>query len=383
MTPEPTLPERNRTARHPRYRYVVADLLTDRVLADLPLTGVTFDRRISRAGSLRGSMDVPDTETARTADQVARWSGRLSLWVLREGEVWWGGVLWTTSPSRDSKGRSTMSVQAATFESYADRRIIRDDITYDGWDQGTIIPDLWRRLQDRPEGDVGVVARNQQTGIHRDRHYLASDAASYEKRIEEIGDVIDGPEFTIDVGRDTQTGVFTRTLRLGQLKLGTGGVGLLVTGVRLPQWTHTNDATQGGTTFQTRGDSRSGNAGAEKQPLLSHVFESTKLLDEGWPLLDVTEDFSSVIHRDVLDNHARALRAKNSGQSVSVGYSAYIGDTGWEPNRVGEYVRIKYSKDDLWNPGGEELIRPVAVEVTPPSRGGQETVKLIIGEDES
>jgi len=61
-------------------------------------------------------------------------------------------------------------------------------------------------------------------------------------------------------------------------------------------------------------------------------------------------------------------------------YTVQVGDTGWNPNRVGEPVRLKLQ--DLWHTTTTDLtVRPVACKVTPAERGQPETVDLILGDD--
>lgn len=368
----------------PVYRYLLCDLLTDQVLAVLPLQGVKFDRRISRVGSLQATMTAPTQPLVDMAKVLYAYTGRSALWAYRDGQVWWGGIPWTVLPSQGDRGPVTLSVQAATFDSYAHhRQLYADKVYMGGWDQGQIIPDLWRTIQADPRGDIGMQTTDVHTGVLRERTYLASEQTPVGQLIEQMGDLIDGPEHTVDVFSEGE-GRRVKRLRVGQhLGLTTPRAVFQRAskgGGRVLEWERAADAVDGGTTFQTRGATPDGNVGEAQEPLLSDRLENTALLDAGWPLLDVTGDYSDVTEKATLDGHAAALRAEQSGALPTSGYTVTVGNTGWSPNRIGDVVRIKL--DDMWHANTDVTVRPVGCEVTPPEGDNPETVKLLLGDDD-
>jgi len=368
----------------PAYRYLLCDLLTDQLLAQLPLTSVSFDRRISRTGSLSGTLVAPNRQLIAAGKLLHRYAGRAALWVYRDAELWWGGIPWTVVPTQAERGPVQVAVQAATFDSYAHHRRLYTDLSYAQADQGRIIPDLWRRLQADPRGDIGMVAEDQPTGVLRDRTYRASEHAMVGKLIEDMGDVIDGPEHTVDtyldaagrrvkrlrvaqqLGSPTPHVVFQRAVRGGGAVLG---------------WDKPADAVDAGTTFQTRGDAPNGNVGEDVEPLLSrHVFRDD-LLAEGWPLLDATADHAGVIETATLNGYAEGMAAELGGAVRTAGYTVRVGNTGWSPNRIGDAVRIKL-RDDWHDTTEDTTVRPVGCTVTPAEGATPESIKLLLGDDE-
>lgn len=366
----------------PRYRYLLCDLLTDRPLATLPLSGVSFDRRISRTGSLTGKFDAPNAQLVNVAKLCHAFAGRSALWVYRNNELWWGGIPWTVPVAQDDRGAINCSITAATFDSYAHHRTLYADKIYLGVDQGVIIPDLWRTIQADPRGNIHVQAENQPTGVLRDRGYLASDQAFVGKLIEDLGDVIDGPEHTINVHLDG-SGNRIKELRLAE-QLGNpearvvfqrsrGGGGQVIT------WNHTSDAIDGGTTFRTRGDAPITDVSESAEPLLSARIDRNDLLDAGWPLLDVVKDYAGVSDVDTLAGYTQGLAAENGGAMRTKDYTVSV-PFGWTPNQLGDAVRIKIS--DLWHPNTDETVRPVGCTVRPPEKGAAEQVTLLLGDDD-
>lgn len=364
----------------PAYRYLLCDLLTDEPITDLPLSGVSFGRRVSRVGALSANLSATNRDLVEKARLAHRFAGRASLWVYRGDQVWWGGVLWAAPATQAERGGVELSLSAATFDSYAHRRVLHSTRSYTNTDQGVIIPDLWRHLQAQPSGDIGMVADDQPTGTPRDRTYYGHEQSYYGELIENLGDVDGGPEHTIDayldensqrvkrlrvanrLGATVPTAVFQRSAKGGG---------------RVLQWNDEADATDGGTAFQVRGASVESNVGEESVPLLSGVHYDTERLADGWPLLDVTEDRSDVTRVDTLAGYARALREARGGQVRTQGYTVQVADTGWTPNRLGDPVRIRLR--DLWHTSTtDDTVRPVGCKVTPSEKGQAETIELLI-----
>lgn len=372
------------------YRYLLCDLLTDRPIAELPLSGVTFGRRVSRVGDLSGSMVANTPEQVATAKLLHAFAGRSALWVYRDSAVWWGGIPWSVVPSQGQRGGVKVDVSAATFDSYAHHRRLYTDKTYTAVDQGVIIPDLWRTIQADPAGNIGVVAEDQPTGVTRDRTYRALELARVGELVEQLGDVLDGPEHTIDVWAEGD-GTRVKRLRLAD-RLGVipgqrpRHVFERATplGGRLLEWRQTRDATDCGTAFLTRGNTTTedGNAGSAVVAPTSTLVERTDLLDAGWPRLDVTEDHTDVSDTATLQGYANAMANALGGAEEVNEYTVSVAGTGWHPNSIGEPVRLRLL--DPWHDTlTDRTVRPVGVDVTPAERGQPERVKLILGEDET
>lgn len=364
----------------PAYRYLLCDLLTDEPITDLPLSGVSFERRISRVGALSATLSAPNRTLVDKARLAHEYAGRAALWVYRGDQVWWGGVLWAAPATQAERGGVELSLSAATFDSYAHHRVLHADRSYAATDQGVIIPDLWRHLQADASGNIGMVAEDQPTGTLRDRTYYGHEQAFYGELIENLGDVEGGPEHAVDTYLD-ETGARVKRLRVANRLGATVPTAVFQRaakgGGRVLQWGADADATDGGTAFQVRGASVEGNVGEESVPLLSGVHYDTERLAAGWPLLDVTEDRTDVTEVDTLTGYARALRDARGGQVNTKGYTVQVADTGWTPNRIGDPVRIRLR--DLWHTTTtDDTVRPVGCKVTPSSKGAPETIELLI-----
>lgn len=102
------------TGLAPIYRYYTADLLTGRILAEIPFRGVSYERAIKGAGGFQGTIPVIDATDSLDLYENTM-PGNTAVYVVRNGVCVWGGIIW--SRSYDVVGR-VLSVSASEFTSY-------------------------------------------------------------------------------------------------------------------------------------------------------------------------------------------------------------------------------------------------------------------------
>lgn len=103
-----------------QYRYFTTDLLTNTVLAEIPFSGVSFERSIKAAGSFSGSIPViPETASMNIYESTM--PGKTGLYVVRDQECIWGGIIWSRSYDVVDK---MLGVNASEFTSYFYKRNI-------------------------------------------------------------------------------------------------------------------------------------------------------------------------------------------------------------------------------------------------------------------
>jgi hypothetical protein len=102
------------------YRYLIANIVTNQVIAEIPLTGVSYDRALKDAGSFSGTISLtPDIEGIDIYE--ATMPGKNAIYVLRNDECVWGGPIWSRSYDVVSK---SISISANEFTSYYQHRKI-------------------------------------------------------------------------------------------------------------------------------------------------------------------------------------------------------------------------------------------------------------------
>jgi hypothetical protein len=108
------------------YRYFLTDLLTNNIIAEVPFSGVSFQRANRRAGSFSGS--IPFIEETKSMNLYeATMPGRTGLYITRNGVCVWGGIIWRRSYSSDSK---ELQVEGAEFMSYFYHRNVWQTLIY-------------------------------------------------------------------------------------------------------------------------------------------------------------------------------------------------------------------------------------------------------------
>jgi len=98
----------------PVYRYYTADLLTNKILSEIPFRQVSYERALKGAGAFTGK--IPIIEATRSFDiYTSTFPGNTALYVLRDGVCVWGGIIWSRSYNLVEKA---LVVNASEFTSY-------------------------------------------------------------------------------------------------------------------------------------------------------------------------------------------------------------------------------------------------------------------------
>ncbi|MGW0698743.1 hypothetical protein ACWD0A_05270 [Streptomyces sp. NPDC002867] len=361
------------------YRAIFCDLLSDQTIDILPLQDVQFDDYIGKAGSLSGTVPIPDKAIAERVRQVEE--GRTAVYLERGGDLWWGGIIWTSTLQSSERGVLTLAVQAATFDSYAARRRIREEIRFTTpTDQLEIARTLWNHLQKTDDGNIRVKVGAETSSVKRTAAWRDGDETVYSEAIAQLATLENGFEQQIMVFRDPVTGERVRQLRLGSPKIRTGATDLVFDrpGTIL-SYSFPRDATRGGTTSVTRGASVNNNAAAESRPLYSKPpVVAQDLLDGGWPRIDLSSDHNEITSQAALNSLAAANLAQVRGAVVIPEIKIRLGGV-VPPTLLGRFARIRIT--DEWHPQGlDARYRIIGVKVSPPQRGRPDTAELYLEE---
>jgi hypothetical protein len=358
----------------PVYRAVFCDLRTDQVVDVLPLTDTTFDDYIGKAGSLSATVPLPDAALAARA-RTALVPGRTAVWLERDGDIWWGGVLWTRTPSSDERGRVQVEFQAGTFDSYLDHRILARDFTASATDQFDLVRMLVAHAQEQPGGDIGIQLGNEVSGIARDVSFAASALTRIRELLDQIAQFDDGFEWRVHCYRDAE-GRRAKRLQLGHPVISGSAEDLVVDHPgQVLTYSLPADSTVQADVWVARGDSANADQAEESQPLTVAV-ESPEDLAAGWPRLECTSDHSGVTDPAVLRSLALAQLARQRMPEVIPEITVRL-DGRITPALLGANVRLRLR--DLWHQEPrEERFRIVGIAVAPPQRGKAETATLYL-----
>uniref|UniRef100_A0AAU2JUC1 Uncharacterized protein n=1 Tax=Streptomyces sp. NBC_00049 TaxID=2903617 RepID=A0AAU2JUC1_9ACTN len=364
---------------HTPYRAIFCDLRTDRTIDILPLRDVSIDDYIGKPGALSGTIPIPDSAIAARVARIEE--GRTAVYLERGGDLWWGGIVWTSTLQSTERGVVSLSLQAATFDSYAARRRIREDITIPpSMEQVQAAEELWRRMQATPGGDIGVTfGPPVMTDRYRTASWRDGDETEYSEAIEFLASGEHGFEHYISVFRDPVTGARTRLLRLGSPRIHTGATDLVLDrpGAIL-SYSFPRDATRGGTTARARGASANTNQTEESRPVFSAEQVAQDLITGGWPRIDLSSDHNEVSDRNVLTSLAKAELAQARGAVVIPAITIRLGEM-VPPTLLGRTARIRIT-DEWFSEGLDARYRIIGAKVTPPERGRPDTAELYLEE---
>lgn len=196
----------------PTYRVLYAPLLLATgaehdIQGELPVDAFSWDVILNAPGAatfmvplehstsipfLTGQLEAsahpdPDIGPARTA-----------LFVERNGDLVWGGVLWAR---RYDFAAGTVELNAEGWWSYIRRRHIRVDRTYVGWDQADLARDLVH-LSNTSYSDgayigITVDTAGPDTGVTRDRTYYGFERKNIAEAVEQLAAVEDGFDWAV------------------------------------------------------------------------------------------------------------------------------------------------------------------------------------------
>lgn len=373
------------------YSYRFADLLTDRDLSELELSGVTFDRRIIQPGTFQGNITVADPATAQAVRGII--PARTVVHVYRDEEIWGTYIIWQKQIESAQRGGVKVTFQGSSLESYLYRRIVDFNVTYTHVDQIDIAKSLLTQMQVgwppyNSAADISLEYQDGNSGVFRDRTYLITEAASVGQRLEELADVDDGFEYMIDVYVDPNLGERRRIWKWGYPQLGQTEVAWSFEQPgNITSLTITEDASDSGTAFWARGDSAGDDATVDSQPVMTPAPTfAANFLNLGFPHIDVVADYSSVKELTTLQQYAAWWAANKGGIILIPEIEVRPSNDDNQiisPSRLGDYANISienvyFPLNTDGSPSYSGHLRIVGIEVTPGERGSAEKMKLVI-----
>lgn len=198
------------------YRYLFADLLTDQVLAELPLTGVSFGKELNTSGSFAGSLLLSDLREEVYSIAANTTPGRTALYVDRSGTIVWGGIVWGRSYSGPDQ---RMQFQAREFESYFEKRRILTTYTASSVDQLTVAKALVDQVQAVASGNIGITVPAVTSGVTISKTYNYWDQKPLAEALYELSRADNGFDWNIDVSYDSSFNI-VKTLDLAYPRRG-------------------------------------------------------------------------------------------------------------------------------------------------------------------
>lgn len=376
------------------YTYLFCDLLTDVLLAELPLSDVRYSTELNGIGTLSGTIPYSD-ETLPLGPDAASVPSRTSLYVDRDGVIVWGGIVWTRELVQGGK-----AIQAAEFLSYYEKRHVKQTLSTDTsvilnpayvptgqrlyTDQKYIVWSLLQYAHSQPGGNPGVSTAQLTApahGVSRSVTYFGYERPQIYKSISELAAADNGFDFGIDVGWNPVAGNVPPTRyrraqtwfpRRGRpaadsgLVFSKGGSGSSILDYTWPE-----NGVDMATEVTGLGD------GTGEAKVLA-VAQDTDLLASGWPLLEAVTSYDGVIDQAQLDGLTAAeLTARGAAQVQPVFEVSADTDPEFGSYSVGDEALFVIDPEPRTPAGREGVLRIMSIEVT--ARSGPERVRLTCG----
>ena len=182
------------------YRYLFADLRTNAILAELPLTGVTFTQVLNNTGTLNARLQISDVRESGYDIEGVTIPARTAIYVDRDGVLVWGGVIWLRNYNSTSQ---SIELSAREFESYLEKRRITTTKVYQNVDQLTIAESLVNEAQQQVGGDIGFIVSSNTSGVLVSRVFFDYEFKDLFAAIKDLSSAQDGFDFAVDVAYDS------------------------------------------------------------------------------------------------------------------------------------------------------------------------------------
>jgi hypothetical protein len=284
------------------YRFLFADLVTNAILAELPLVGVSATRTLKGAGTFTAKLALGDPKVTALDWFNATQPARTGLYVDRDGVLVYGGILWTRRKPPTAPGSPVfLELAGSEFWSYYRRRYITSTATFAATDQLTIAQSIMNTAIAVRGGDIGLnVAAPIASGVLRDRTYNYYELKPVAEAVDQLSAVDGGFDFGIDLSY--VNGVPTKTLNWNYPRR---GASLLSTGIvfekpgNIVDYSYPEDGT-------LMADKTTALGAGQGDNMLRSSASITSLIDGGYPLLEATQSYKDVLVQATLDAHARA-----------------------------------------------------------------------------
>jgi hypothetical protein len=370
----------------PQYTYRFANLLSDSDLCELELSSVRFDRRIIQPGAFSGTITVTNRDIADQVKKIV--PARTVVHVYRDGDIWGTYIIWTVKMRSSSRGPVQVDLQGATLESWFDRRIVDMDMNFVNTDQFDIARELVDNAQTgwtpfEGNANLGIQYTTNDSGVNRDRQYFLTEGASVGQRLQELAAVDNGFEYVINTYVDEALGYRVRKMTFAT-QVGSENLDLLYTypGAIL-SYEITYDATDSATAWWTRGDTIDDDISGTSTPLMiTAPVLAESWLNNAFPHLDKVVDYSSVTDLSTLQNYATWWKDNHSGVNAIPVIEISTNDTTLIPPSALGTTAVFTVEDEYFGHGEfSSENRIIGIEVTPPDRGNQEKIRLVIETD--
>jgi hypothetical protein len=356
------------------WRWIAADLRTNTLLGEVPLTDVTFGEVLNGAGSFSATLPVAGASTV-AARLIAASSepGRTVIWFVRNEVVLGGAIVWDRTRAKNQPAK----LAGAGFWSFFRMQHARTTQAFAAVDQLSLARSLVQTAQAIGGANIGVTVGTETSGIARDRTYWSYELKQVGEAVEQLANVDGGFDFAIDVTQQLGKVLTLSYPRRGRIAGSTGIA--FVDGKNLLDYEVVEDASRCATVFTAVGAGEGGD-------MLIATKTRTDRLDIGFPLLSATGSWKDVSRQSTLDGYAQA--GVDARATVPMFWTLDVDpddiDGGFGTFIVGDDALLEIGSDDHFprqtdgQPGYRRFHRIIAWSASVPA-AGRESLSVTLG----
>ena len=360
------------------WRVLHTELVGGAILGELPVTAASYGVALNSAGRFQctlpleadparlrlpfyagGSTDLDaDVDLVTMANLTP---GTTAVWFERDGVLLFGGIVWAVSA--DSEG-NTLTVAGEGPQSYLRRRAIRSTLTYTGVDQLDIARALIDHAQSVANGTIGLTYDTTDSGVTRDRTYLAYERKNLGEAIEQLAAVDGGFDWRWD--HNYVGGIPTWSMGFTYPATGRDTQHVFEVGTNCSIGNYETDGSTIANLVDVFG------AGTAAETLIATVQNTA--LQGPYPILETTESHSDVLVLATLELYGRRRLSRGAGPTRRAQLTTFAGT---DPT-LGSYIcgdRVRVKVDHGWLQL-DEVMRITEFGVS--FAGGAETVSLAL-----
>ncbi len=361
------------------YRYLFVDILSNKVVAELPCYGVSLTRQVNKAGNMTATVGMNQAGYSNADVLDSTIPGRTAFYAMRDGHLLWGGPVWTRT--YQARGKA-LSMTGQTWESWPSKFWPTQDLIYVNVEQRNILLDIITNMQSVALQSAGwTLPGTFDVQQSRTVNFFQHEKQSY-------GDMIDymlgfdiGFDYMIDPVLDA-AGVTQNIVVVGNPTIGAGSG---TTGLRfdypgsITDYWFTENASAGAVKVWGIGS-------GEGLAMLQSSYTQADLVTLGtYPLLQDVYTNKDVSIQATLDSQTKAY---GNSKRVPVTSITIQTDPAQDPI-VGSWSlgdqAIVYIEDEGRFPTAPflGLVRVIGWELQPASSDEKESLKLILVGDDS
>lgn len=284
-----------------QHTFLSTDIRTGAILAEIPMSGGKWSRVLGGTGTFGGNVPLGIPAFSGVDLIRATAPNKTCLYVDRDGELLWGGIIWGRQYDSET---NKLTITAVEFFSYFVKRVLAVASSTLFATTGVDAFDMMRAfvtyVQSETGGNLGIVMDAVDSGVLHDRSWEAYEFKEIGEAMTQLSQVIPNFDFEIGVRYDVNhlpqkfLGLYYprmgRASHLSNAKWEKPG--------NIRKYSFVEDGTkQAVRTWAT---------GAGEGPSMKTArWTETHVLDEGYPLLEQAVDYKDVSRQTTLDAHAK------------------------------------------------------------------------------